>query len=185
MILKGRVWCFGDDINTDLIEPIPVLLMPRSEHPKHMFRANRPGWAAQVQQGDILVAGKNYGMGSGRPAAQVMKDLGLGCLLAETINGLFFRNSVNYAFPALEIKGIREAFEEGDVAEVDFENGVARNLRTGVELRGAPWPESALKVLRAGGLIAYLQAEGYLNPLGWRPWAPDAPAPSPQSERVM
>jgi 3-isopropylmalate dehydratase small subunit len=99
MLMWGRVWCVDDDINTDLILPIHVLRVPPPERPQHMFMANRPGWAALVRPGDILVAGKNYGMGSSRPAAQVMKDLGLACLLAESVNGLFFRNALNYAFP--------------------------------------------------------------------------------------
>jgi 3-isopropylmalate/(R)-2-methylmalate dehydratase small subunit len=134
-----------------------------------MFEANRPGWSAQVQPGDILVAGRNYGMGSGRPAAQVMKDLGLVCLLAESLNGLFLRNCVNLAFPALEIPGVHAAFEEGDEAEVDFTAGRIKNRRTGVELLGAPWPESALQTLKAGGLEAELELEGLLHPVGWTP----------------
>ena len=134
-----------------------------------MFRANRPGWAAEVKPGDIMVAGKNYGMGSSRPAAQVMKDLGLACLVAETLNGLFFRNCVNYAFPALEVPNVRAAFTEGDEAEVDFESGTVRNLRTGAELKGPPWPDMAMKMYRAGGLMEQLEAEGYFHPKGWKP----------------
>ena len=75
MKFEARVWKFGDNINTDLILPIPVVPLPLEDRPQHMFRANRPGWAADVRRGDILVAGRNYGMGSNRPAAQVMRDL--------------------------------------------------------------------------------------------------------------
>jgi 3-isopropylmalate/(R)-2-methylmalate dehydratase small subunit len=168
-MLCGRVWCFGDDINTDLILPISLIPAPRQERPKHVFEANRPGWAAQVRPGDIVVAGNSFGIGSSRPAAQVMKDLGLACVLAESINGLFFRNCVNYAFPALEIPGVRKTFEEGDEAEVDFEAGTTRNRRTGIELRGPRWPDAALRVIYAGGLVAQLDAEGLLHPDGWAP----------------
>jgi 3-isopropylmalate/(R)-2-methylmalate dehydratase small subunit len=167
--IDGPVWRFGDDINTDLILPIPVIPLPVADRPQHMFRANRPGWAAQVQPGEILVAGRNFGMGSNRPAAQVMRDLGLGCLLAESINGLFFRSCVNYAFPALEVPGVHDAFEEGDVAEVEFEAALVRNTRTGAELRGSPWPDMALRVLAAGGLIQQLDSAGLLQPPDWRP----------------
>ena len=80
-VFRARVWCVDNDIDSDLILPIDVLPMPRLERPQHMFRANRPGWAAQVRQGDILIAGKNFGMGSGQPASLVMKDLGLACVV--------------------------------------------------------------------------------------------------------
>jgi len=169
MKLVGRVWRFGDDINTDLILPIPVVPLPLEDRPQHLSRANRPGWAAAVRRGDILVAGRNYGMGSNRPAAQVMRDLGLACLLAESINGLFLRSCVNYAFPALEVVGVQEAFVEGDVAEVDFEAAVVCNARTGVELHGSPWPAMAIQVLEAGGLVQQLDAAGLLHPVGWAP----------------
>src|SRR5438105_371740 len=108
----------------------------------------------------ILVAGRNLGMGSGRSAAQVLKDLGLACLLAETINGLFFRNCVNFALPVLEVAGVRAAFDEGDEAQVDFSAGRVVNLRTGAELAASAWPESALRTLEAGGLDAQLESEG-------------------------
>lgn len=168
-VFRSRVWCVGDDINTDLILPIEILPLPRLERPPHMFQANRPGWAQQVRAGDILIAGRNYGMGSSRPAALAMKDLGLSCLVAETINGLFFRNCVNFALPALAIPGVRAAFEEGDEGEVDFTQGIVRNLRTGAELRGTPWPELLLRSMRAGGLVEKLEAEGLLQPAGWAP----------------
>lgn len=169
MRLGGRVWCVGDDVNTDLILPVAARALPREQRPRHMFSANRPGWSAEVRPGDVLVAGRNFGMGSGRPAAQVMRDLGLACLLADSLNGLFFRNCVNYAFPALECPGVRAAFEEGDDAEIDFEPGIVRSVRSGVTLRAAPWPAAALRILRAGGLIEHLDAAGLLYPEGWMP----------------
>ena len=168
-ISRARVWCVGDDINTDLIVPIEILPIAREERPQHVFRANRPGWAAQVRKGDILIGGKNFGMGSSRPAAMTMKDLGLACVLAESVNGLFFRNCVNFALPMLAIEGIHAAFLEGDEAEVDFGRATVTNLRTGVRLSGKPWPELMLQSMRAGGLVELLEAEGRLHPLGWSP----------------
>lgn len=168
-ILRGRVWCVGDDINTDLILPVDVMPLPRKERTQHVFRANRPNWAAQVRPGDLLVAGRNFGMGSGRPTSLVMKDLGLACVLAESLNGLFLRNCVNFALPALEVQGVRAVFVEGDWAEVDFPAGTIVNLRTGVRLGGAPWPAMLLAIWRAGGLDEKLEAEGLLHPQGWRP----------------
>jgi 3-isopropylmalate/(R)-2-methylmalate dehydratase small subunit len=168
-IIQARVWCVGDNIDTDLILPIDVLQRPRSERPRHMFRANRPGWVSQVQPGDILIGGRNFGMGSGRPAAQAMKDLGLSCVVADTLNGLFFRNSINFAFPALEIPGVRDAFEEGDEARVDWMNATITNLRTGVTLTGERWPDLMQQCMSAGGLVEQLEAAGMLHPLGWSP----------------
>lgn len=75
MTFTGRVWKAGDDISTDLMMPGRTIVLPPAERVKHRFEANRPGWAAQVRPGDILVAGRNHGTGSGRPAAQIMKHL--------------------------------------------------------------------------------------------------------------
>jgi len=169
-VFRSRVWCVGDDINTDLLLPIDLMSAPRKEWARNVFRANRPGWAAQVRQGDILIGGKNFGMGSGRPFTMfALKDLGIACLVAESLNGLFFRNCVNYALPALEIADVRAAFEEGDEAEVDFSAGTITNLRTGQRLSGPPWPEVLQLSLRAGGLVERLEAEGYLHPPQWSP----------------
>lgn len=164
MRLRGRTWKFGDDINTDLIQPMAAILRPLEEQPRWAFRASRPGWAHQVKPGDILIAGRNFGTGSGRPAARVLKDLGIACLLAESINGLFFRNCVNYALPVLEVPEVAGAFAEGDEAEVDFEAATVRNLGTGAALSGRPWPPALLQILQAGGVLALLEQEGLLAP---------------------
>jgi 3-isopropylmalate/(R)-2-methylmalate dehydratase small subunit len=161
--ITGRVWVFGDDINTDLIQPMPVIFKPVAEQPRWCMSANRPGWAAEVGRGDILVAGRNFGTGSSRPAARVLRDLGIGCLLAESINGLFFRNCVNFALPALEVPGVSTLLAEPDEAEVDVAGAVVRNRRTGESLRGEPWPARLREIMEAGGLLRLLEAEGYVD----------------------
>lgn len=166
MRFSGKVWRFGHDINTDLIQPVPVIFMPVAEQPRHVFSANRPGWAAQVTPGDILVAGRNFGTGSGRPAARVLKELGIACLLAESINGLFFRNCVNYGFPALEVPGVHDAFEEGDRAEIDFVAATVTSGRTGQTLTGRRWPDPLYQILAKGGILPLLEAEGLVEPAG-------------------
>jgi len=88
-IIKGKVWKFGDEINTDLMVPSHALALSDTEMVKHCFSANRPGWVDLVKKGDIIVGGKNFGIGSSRPGANVLKSLGIACLLAESINGLF------------------------------------------------------------------------------------------------
>lgn len=164
MRFEGRVWKFGDHINTDLILPGPVMLMPYDEQPKHVFQANRPGWAAQVRAGDIVVFGHNLGTGSGRPAARSLKALGVSCVLAESINGLFFRNCVNYGLFAMECPGISDAFEEGDIARVEFEGFTARNTRSNQVLNGKRFPEMLLNTMRAGGIYKLMEERGMLEP---------------------
>ena len=164
MIFKARVWKVGDNINTDLILPNKAFYFTPEEQKEYVFHANRPGWAQQVKPGDILVGGKNFGMGSSRPAARSLKNLGLACLLAPYINGLFFRNCVNFAFPALECAGVDEAFEEGDVAEVEFEAGRVRNVTRGTELTARPLPPQLLALVTAGGIYRLLEKEGSIAP---------------------
>jgi 3-isopropylmalate/(R)-2-methylmalate dehydratase small subunit len=95
-VISGKVWKFGDDINTDLMLPGPLLFATEEKQKRAVFSANRPGWVDQVRTGDIIVGGLNYGMGSSRPAARSLRNLGIAALLAESINGLFFRNAVNF-----------------------------------------------------------------------------------------
>src|SRR5258706_10030509 len=119
MIFTGRVWKFGDNMNTDLMLPILAFYLSPQEQTRFVFKANRPGWVDLVQPGDIIVGGSNFGTGSSRPAARSLKNLGLGCLIANSINGLFFRNCVNYAFPAMECPGVFDAFFECDIAVLE------------------------------------------------------------------
>jgi len=118
----------------------------------------------QVKPGDILIGGRNFGMGSSRPAARSLKNLGLACLVAPTINGLFFRNCVNFAFPAIECPGVHEAFQEGEIAEVDFESAVVRNVTRGVTLNGRPLPPQLMELVKAGGIYPLLEKEGLIAP---------------------
>ena len=160
MKFKGKSWKFGDHINTDLILPVPVIFMPLEEHARHVFEANRPGWADQVQEGEILIGGKNFGTGSSRPAAQSLKLTGLGAMVAESLNGLFFRNCVNHGFFAMECPGIHDAFTEGDVAQLDFETFEVTNITTGQVLSGRSFPDSLLNIMKSGGVLPQLESEG-------------------------
>lgn len=162
MVITGRVWCFGDDVNTDLIQPMHTVFKPLDEQSRHVFEANRPGWVDLVQPGDILVAGRNFGTGSSRPAAKLLRQLGLGALVADSVNWLFFRNCVNYAFPALDCPGVSALFAEGDEASVDLEAGTVTNLTSGRSLAGRAWPPMLLEILRAGGLLDQLEERGLL-----------------------
>ncbi|MDT5350593.1 MAG: 3-isopropylmalate/(R)-2-methylmalate dehydratase small subunit [Mycobacterium sp.] len=161
--VTGRVWKFGDDINTDLIIPGFAILLPREEQPQHCFSANRPGWVDQVQEGDVLVAGLNFGVGSGRAIGDVFVQLGITCVVAESFNGLGLRNCINAGLPALPCPGLLDAFNEGDVAEVDWTSGAVRNVTQRRALQGQPLPPALQHIVTAGGVEAMLRADGYLS----------------------
>jgi 3-isopropylmalate/(R)-2-methylmalate dehydratase small subunit len=161
--VSGRVWKFGDDINTDLIIPGFAILLPREEQPRHCFSANRPDWVDEVGEGDVLLAGRNFGVGSGRAIGDVFVQLGISCVVAESFNGLGLRNCINAGLPSLPCRGILEAFDEGDIAEVDWMSGALRNVTQGRALQGQPLPPALQDIVTAGGVEAMLRADGYLS----------------------
>lgn len=161
---RGRVWKFGDNINTDLMLPGPYLYRSAEEQATAVFMNNRPGWVKEVQPGDAIVGGFNYGMGSSRPAARSLRICGVGFLLAETINGLFFRNAVNYGLLACECRGVSAAFEEADTAEFDVEAWTVRNPRNRQLLAVTPVPAQLLAMMVGGGVFPVLEREGLIAP---------------------
>ena len=162
MKIKGKVWKFGDEINTDLIFPHSAFRASPDEQCKLCMSDNRPGWALSVQRGDILVAGKNFGTGSSRPGAAVLKRLGLAGMIAESCNGLFFRNCIGYGFAAMEVPGVTEMFEEGDEAEADYLSGTITNLRTGETRAGLALTPEMTQIIEADGIEGVLKAKGYI-----------------------
>lgn len=159
---KGKIWKFGDDINTDLVIPNFAINIPLREQPQHCFSANRPGWVQEVQPSDVLIAGSNFGVGSGRAIGDVFLLLGISGIVAESFNGLGLRNCINVGLPVLPCKGISSAFVEGDIAEVDWMNGTVRNLTQGTTLQGQPLPKPLQDIVAAGGVEVVLRKEGYL-----------------------
>jgi 3-isopropylmalate/(R)-2-methylmalate dehydratase small subunit len=158
----GKVWKFGDDINTDLVIPNFAVLMTLEEQLPHCFSANRPGWVDEMQPGDVLLAGRNFGVGSARPIGDVFRDLGISGVVADSFNGLGLRNCINAGLPSLPCPGILDAFDEGDIAEVDWTTGAVRNAATGTTLQGNPIPDALQQIIEAGGVEAVLRSEGYL-----------------------
>lgn len=160
--LAGRVWKFGDNINTDLMLPGPYLVKSAAEQAQAVFINNRPEFLREMRQGDVIVGGFNYGMGSSRPAARSLRNCGVGFLLAETINGLFFRNCVNHGFRAFECPGVTQVFAEGDTAELSIEDWTAINRRTGETLAVTPVPKMLLDMMLGGGILPVLEAQGLI-----------------------
>lgn len=163
LIREGRVWIFGDHVNTDLIFPNRAFRLPEAEQRRLVFSANRPGWVDEVRPGDLIVAGENFGMGSGRPVGRLLRECGIAGLVAESINGLCLRNCITFSFPAVACPGVTKRFREGDVARVDFVSGEVRNLTTGESLRGAGLPPLFQEIIAAGGVIPMLVREGYIE----------------------
>lgn len=161
---EGRAWVFADaNLNTDVMMPPAGRYVSRKERSLLTFSAIRPGWAGEVQEGDILIGGRNFGTGSSRPAAEVLRDLGIAGLIAESINGLFFRNCINYALPALECPGIVAAVGEGDIVAFAPESGTIVNRTTAATLTGSRIPPLLMEIVQAGGLRRRLQARGFLE----------------------
>jgi 3-isopropylmalate/(R)-2-methylmalate dehydratase small subunit len=163
-MVEGKVWVFGDDINTDLIAPTPYIYMPAKEQARHVFEASRPGWVDQIEPGDFIVAGRNFGMGSSRPAPMVLNALAVGCVLADSINTMFFRNSVSFGLLAFECPGVSKLFEEGNRARVSFEDFTVHNVTTGRSLPARPIPTSLIELMRRGGIFPLLESEGFIAP---------------------
>jgi 3-isopropylmalate/(R)-2-methylmalate dehydratase small subunit len=112
-LLEGRCWRFGDNINTDLMFPTASFRATPEERLKLVFSANRPGWSELVQPGDIIIAGSNFGTGSGRPAATVLGYLKIAAVIASSVNGLFMRNAINAGLPAIDCEIPEESAPEG------------------------------------------------------------------------
>lgn len=165
LLKAGKVWKFGDNINTDLMLPGPYLYRSPEEQARAVFMNVRPGWVDQVAKGDAIIGGFNYGMGSSRPAARSLRNCGVGFLVAEALNGLFFRNAVNFGLLAFECPGVSAAFEEGDGAELSIEGWSIRNPRTGKSLAVTPVPEMLLSLMRGGGVLPQLEAQGLIAPV--------------------
>jgi 3-isopropylmalate/(R)-2-methylmalate dehydratase small subunit len=165
-VIAGKVWKFGDSINTDLMLPNVVNqgASTLDEQARMVFSANRPGWVDEMRPGDFIVGGRAYGIGSNRPAARSLRHLGVACLIAESINGLFFRNCVNFGLLALECPGVTDAFEEGQAAEVSLADFTVRNRDTGATLKAEPVPDNLLLLMRNGGVFPLLEKQGLIGP---------------------
>ena len=163
MKVKGRAWKFGDDINTDIIisGKYKFKTLDMRELAKHAMEALDPRFSEKVKPGDILVAGKNFGCGSSREhAPRVLKELGLGVIIARSFARIFYRNAVNIGLPVVESPEASARISEGDQVEVDLEKGLIRNLTKGETYSFKPIPPALMEILKEGGLVEYLRKAG-------------------------
>jgi 3-isopropylmalate/(R)-2-methylmalate dehydratase small subunit len=162
LTMTGKVWVFGDDLNTDAMYPAFAMKLDPPEAAKHVFYEVRPGWTEEVAAGDIVVAGKNFGLGSSRPVAALFAELGVAGLVAEEFNSLFFRNAVNAGLPAMTVPGATSIFHEGDVGAFDLSTGDWRNETTGASGTVPKLPALILDIIASGGVLPRLVDQGYL-----------------------
>ncbi|MBW1699915.1 MAG: 3-isopropylmalate dehydratase [Deltaproteobacteria bacterium] len=159
MIIKGRVWKFGNDISTDYLSPSFGMDESWEERKRKILHIHK-GFTREWKPGDVIVAGKNFGCGSSRESAPGnLKKMGIGCVVAESFARIFFRNCMAIAFPVTICKGVTKAFEEGDILELDFEHSIVRNLTNGKELMGRPLHPDLLDIVRAGGILESLNCQ--------------------------
>ncbi len=159
MNLKGMVYKFGADIDTDAIIPARYLnTSDPAELAKHCMEDADPSFPAKVKTGDIIVADKNFGCGSSREHAPIaIKAAGVSCVVAKSFARIFYRNSINIGLPILECPAGVDAINEGDEIEVDLVAGKVKNLRTGEEYQATPFPEFMQNIMAKGGLINYVK----------------------------
>ena len=157
--MSGRVWKFGDDVNTDVLAPGIYIKLPIDELASHCLEAVEPNFASSVNDRDIVVGGKNFGMGSSREqAAQVLKELGVAAVIAPSFGGIFYRNAFNLGLPAIISNDIGEIDDKHEL-EIDLKTGGIKNVSTGAELTGNAIPENLLALVEAGGLVPYLEVK--------------------------
>lgn len=162
MKVQGRVFKYGDNVDTDVIIPARYLNTPdMKELAKHCMEDIDAEFAGKVRTGDIMVAGKNFGCGSSREHAPAsIKAAGVACVIAATFARIFYRNALNIGLPILECPEAAAAIESGDEVAVDFETGEIADLKTGEKFQAEPFPPFMQELIAAGGLGAYMSRRG-------------------------
>ncbi len=157
-VLEGNAWVLGDHINTDVIIPAKYLVTFEPEHlAPHCFEGVDPELARQIQDGDIVVAGKNFGCGSSREHAPIaMKGLGVSCIVARSFGQIFYRNAFNRGLPLLECDWPKNTVSMGDRLRVNLESGEIENLTSNLTFQAAPIPDFMREIITAGGLIPHV-----------------------------
>ncbi len=161
MEAQGKVFRYGDNVDTDVIIPARYL---NSSDPKelaqHCMEDIDKDFIHKVSQGDIIVADKNFGCGSSREHAPIaIKAAGVGCVIAETFARIFYRNAINIGLPIIECPEASKGIEAGDEVKVDFDSGMIYNLTKGTSFKGQAFPEFMQKIISAEGLINYINSQ--------------------------
>lgn len=161
----GKVWVLGDDIDTDIIIPTEYLALKTIDDMKQYgFSPLRPELAGQIEKGDIIVAGKNFGCGSSREQApEIIKALGISCVIAKSFARIFFRNSINNGLLLIEQPDLHDDIKEGDAITVKMNEHVDYNGKT---YPIAALPENLMDIIQAGGLVKAMRKRNGLDKSG-------------------
>jgi 3-isopropylmalate/(R)-2-methylmalate dehydratase small subunit len=153
---KGKAWKYGDDINTDVIFPgkYTYSILEPEEMARHALEDLDPDFAQRVKEGDVIVAGRNFGCGSSREqAATCLKAAGVQAVIAKSFARIFFRNAINQGLPALQSEEAVDSVENGEEVDIDISSG---RIKTGKGIFPfSPFPDSVLGIIKEGGLIPY------------------------------
>ena len=157
--MKGKAFKFGDNISTDHIAPGRLfhLRSDLQEFAKHVLEDADENFAKNMNKGDFVVAGNNFGLGSSREHAPIaIKAAGVSCVIAETFARIFYRNSINIGLPIIECPEAAKAINAGDDVAIDFDSGVITDKTTGQTFQGQAFPEFMQKIIKAEGLVNYI-----------------------------
>lgn len=159
MLASGKVFKYGDNIDTDVIIPARYLnISDMKELSSHCMEDIDKNFIKNVKKGDIIVANKNFGCGSSREHAPiVIKESGISCVIASTFARIFYRNAINIGLPILECEQAATNIEAGDKIEIDFNTGIIKNITKNEEYRAEPFPEFIQNIISNGGLIKSIE----------------------------
>jgi 3-isopropylmalate dehydratase small subunit len=154
-LVRGRVWKFGDSVETDAINP-HYKYHTMEELKKHTMEAYRPEFPREAKPGDIIVAGRNFGCGSHRPG-HVLREIGISAIVVESASRLFLRNSIGLAMPIFLAPGVGKIVADGETLEVDYAKGVVRNVSTGAAAPLRKYPPTIEAIFECGGMGAFMR----------------------------
>ena len=159
MLASGKVFKYGDNIDTDVIIPARYLnISDMKELSSHCMEDIDKNFIKNVKKGDIIVANKNFGCGSSREHAPiVIKESGISCVIASTFARIFYRNAINIGLPILECEQAVTNIEAGDKIEIDFNTGIIKNITKNEEYKAEPFPEFMQNIISNGGLIKSIE----------------------------
>ena len=159
-MVSGKVFKYGDNVDTDVIIPARYLNAPSPEElAKHCMEDIDASFATTVKPGDIMVGGANFGCGSSREHAPIsIRACGVRCVIAASFARIFYRNSINIGFPILECPEAAAAVQNGDTISVDFTTGIIHDDTTGEEFKAVAFPAFINRIIEHDGLLSYLKA---------------------------
>jgi len=157
----GRLWLFEETINTDVLAPGFYMKSPIEELSKHCLEAIRPEFASNVRKGDVILAGENMGVGSSREqAAEVLKFLGVSCIIAKSFAGIFYRNSINLGLPVFTLPSepsLPKQFVDGSFVNFDFDSTTLNLEQPSLQVKLDPLPKFLRELITDGGLVSHLE----------------------------